>query len=125
MPFVEESVRLITLKAGAAIAKHRFVKSAGNGKVIQSAAEGDQTIGVSKSAAAADNDFIAVALQGCRVAIEAGGALTAGAAVETDSVGRAVAHGGAAARGLGYVEEAAGGAGEIVTLVYVPFISIT
>ena len=124
MPVVMENVRTITQKAGAAISKYRFVKSDGAGGVIQSAAEGDQTVGIALDAASGAGVRIPIALPGCRVAIEAGAAIAAGASVETDAVGRAVTLGGATARGLGFVEEAAGGAGAIVTLVYSPNIAV-
>lgn len=113
-----EAASAITLTAGAAIAQRRLVKVTTAGEVIQSAAESDDSVGVSLEAAAAQGDVIPVAkLDGSKVEVEAGAGITAGAALESDSVGRVITHGGTAARIVGYALEAAGGAGEFITVL--------
>lgn len=115
MPF--QSVNSITQVAGAAVAAKRFVKKDGSGDAIQAAAATDEVIGVSLAAAAAAGDAFEVAkMDGCRVEVEAGAAVTAGADVTSDTVGRAVAAGTDNAV-AGFAETAADAAGEIITIV--------
>ena len=114
-----EAVRSVTLTAGAAIAQRRLVAVTTAGEVIQSAAETVDSVGVSLEAAAAQGDVIPVALpDGAKVEIESGAAITAGDALESDATGRAITHGGATARIVGYALEAAGGAGEFPTVLF-------
>jgi len=103
--------------AGAAIAIARFVKMSG-AKVIQCAADTDDAVGVSMDAAAADLDVLPVArYNGGIVEVTAGAALaTAGVPVASDSTGRAVA----AVTGdriLGYLQNTAAAAGEVVNVL--------
>jgi hypothetical protein len=114
-----ESARAISLTAGAAIAQRRLVGVTTAGEIIQSAAETIDSVGVSLEAAAAQGDVIPVAVpDGGKVEIESGAAITAGDALESDATGRAITHGGATARIIGYALEAAGGAGEFPTVLF-------
>ena len=116
MPF--QATRAISLPAGAAIAQRRFVKVDAAGKVIQAAAAGDDVVGVSLEAAAAVDDVIPVAMMGGEIAqVEAGAIVTLGSLVTSDATGRAVNGGAAAARMNGYALEAAGAAGEFITVL--------
>ncbi len=116
-----DNVKPITLLAGAAVSQARFVKIDNTGRAIQSAAEADDTKGVSITAAAAAGEALEVVCQpGCRVRVEAGAAITIGDAVESDASGRAITHGGATARRLGNALEAASAAGQFITVLFAP-----
>lgn len=79
-----------TLIAGAAVARNRLVKIS-SGLAIQGAAATDECVGVSVETAAASGDTIAVApLNFSKVEIESGAAISIGALITSDSVGRAV-----------------------------------
>ena len=108
----------LAMIAGAAVSIARFVKMSG-AKVIQCAADTDDAVGVSMTAAAADLDSIAVAAyDGGIVEVTAGAAITAGVPVASDATGRALA----AVTGdrvLGYAQKAAAAAGEVIDVLLV------
>lgn len=113
-----QNVNALTLVAGAAIAANRFVKVSG-GKVIQAAAATDEAVGVSLDSAAADLDVLPCAkYDGGIVEVEAGAAVSAGADVTSDTVGRAVAAGTGNAIN-GWALSAAGAAGEFIKVLLV------
>lgn len=114
-----ENARSITLLAGAVVAQRRLVTIDGTGRAIQSSAETVDSVGVSLDAAAAAGDAIPVAVpDGGKVEIESGAAITIGDPLESDATGRAITHGGATARICGYALQAAGGAGEFITVLF-------
>jgi hypothetical protein len=102
----------IPMKSGAAIARGSFVKLSGTNarEVIQSAAEGDFSIGVAVEGATGANKWISVQLNGVASALF-GGTVGVNGAVEVDANGAAVAAAGAAAMTVGYALEG-GAAGE-------------
>lgn len=115
---VFQKANALTRTAGAAIAISRFVKMSG-AKVIQCAADTDDAVGVSLTAAAADLDPVAIAAyDGGIVEVTAGAAITAGVPVASDATGRALA----AVSGdriLGYAQKAAGAANEVIDVLLV------
>lgn len=114
-----QNANAVSLTAGAAIAQGRFVKVSTGGKVIQAAAGTDEVVGVALEASAADLDVIPCAkYDGGIVEVEAGAAVTVGADVASDSVGRAVA----AATGnaiAGWALSGAGAAGEFIKVLLI------
>lgn len=77
------SVQTLTVQASGAIVAHRFVTPVG-----AQAGAAANTLGVARTLAV-DGEYIPVDVLGTALA-EAGGAIAAGAAVETDASGRAV-----------------------------------
>lgn len=124
-----EKVSSITMAAGAAVIANRFVTLGANGLLAPIAAQGADAVGVAlRSITAgmvtAGNDVA------CPLAIHDGGKLPmeAGAAIvisggavpiTTDSVGRVVIVASDNDRILGYALEAAGAAGELITVLLV------
>lgn len=78
-----------TFIAGEAITQWRFVTLESDGKVDMADADAEQCIGVALSSTTASDRAVTVAKSG-RVKIEAGGAVTAGDEVVTDTSGMAV-----------------------------------
>ena len=95
----------ITVLAAAAISAYRFVTTAG-----AVPAAGAWCPGVSATSAAA-GEALGVVFSGIKL-VESGGAVTAGAVVETDNVGRAVAL--STGIGLGRTLDAATAAGQFI-----------
>ena len=112
-----EQARPLTFTSGAVVSARRFVKLNTSGKAIQATAGGADALGISAEATtAADKTFHVDILDGSKLVITAGAALTLGDRITSDATGRAVA----AVSGdqvLGVVQEAAGAAGEEVTIV--------
>jgi hypothetical protein len=108
------------LVASGDISPFRFVKISGAFQGAQAAAEGDYAIGVTDgSVNKFDGTFHAVSGQQISlqptntVQIECGGNVTAGAFLESDANGKAVAAGGAAAVSS-YIALEGGASGEII-----------
>lgn len=101
----------LPLKSTGAIARRRFVTAAG----AQAGAKSN-TLGVSRYPVGADEEVPVDNLGTTEV--EAGGAIAAGGAIETDADGKAVAHtdGPVVARAL----EAAAADGDIIEAVLIP-----
>lgn len=119
-----EKARSISLQAatGADIPQYRFVGAGANG--IALSAEGADSVGISlemyddseHTAGNASNVIPVAVLDGAKLMVEAGAAVTAGQAVAADAEGRAIAATGTA-RVLGYAIEAAAKAGEFIQIV--------
>ncbi len=115
----EDVGNVISQSAGAAITTNRFVKiGASDNTVILAAASTDISIGVAKLAAAASGDPVPVQVDGV-ARVEAGAAVTLGALVMADSVGRAI-DATATNRPLGIALEAAAAAGVIISVLLKP-----
>lgn len=86
----EQGGSILTLTAGAAVVRRRFVKLTA-GKVIQSAASTDEVVGVASDDAAADGSPLGVimACGACTVEVEAGETIAAGDKISSDGTGRA------------------------------------
>lgn len=116
----EDTGTIAPMTAGAAITALRAVKvGASDNNVIQTAAATDLGIGVAKAAASAAGQGVPVQVNGV-TRIEAGAAISRGTQVSHDSVGRAIT---AASTNniLGVALEAAGGAGEIISVALGPY----
>jgi hypothetical protein len=114
-----ESVRSITMvPADAAISQYRFVKITTDAEVTL-AGNTEDAIGVALVASALnDNTEIPVALlDGAKLTVEAGAAITIGARVMSDASGRVITAVGATARVLGWALQTAGAAGEYITII--------
>lgn len=111
--------------AGAAVAKNRIVKfGAGDGVVVQSAAAGDQHIGVSTDVASASGERCDVFMAGNIAEVLFGGTIARGQPVTADATGSAVAAApgaGANAYCVGFAE-VSGIAGDIGTVIIQPFV---
>lgn len=109
----------ISGEAGSAVAIYRFVAMAADGKYDYSAAQGRMD-GVSASAAAADEDTIAIAIpNGSIVKMEAGAAVAKLATVASDATGRAItAVSGVGNYTGGIALDAASAAGEIIRVQF-------
>lgn len=118
MPATQNVVLSKGYDAGGAITKKRFVKLSGEQQVVQCSVAGEAAIGVSMfsvSVAEIAKGKGASVLEMGRAIVEAGAAISVGAKVATDNVGRAVT----AATGnnvLGICEKGAGGAGSECTV---------
>lgn len=112
-----EAVRSVTLTLGATVAQGRFVEINSAGKAIQGAAAANDVVGVSLEAGILDEVIPVALMDGAKVRMEAGAAVTLGAALNTDSVGRCVDDAGVLARIQGYALEAAAGVGEFITVL--------
>ena len=112
MPSGNISILTLTVAAAGAIAENRFVTQAG--AYPAAAAKG---FGVSRAAAAAAGELLAVDVHGTAV-VEAGGAFVKDAALELDATGRVVtkAAGVAVARAM----EASAAAGAFVEVLLTP-----
>ena len=118
---IEANLVKFTLPAAAAITKFRFVDLNTSGQVAVLASANADAIAVCQNtpAAAGDPAELAMLGNGSVIKVEAGAAITAGAKVATDNVGRAVAATGTGTHVLGQVIEAATAAGQIVSMVAV------
>lgn len=125
----KEKVSAITLIAGAAVVANRFVTLGANGLLAPIAAQGVDSVGVAlrtiTSGMVTEGKDVA-----CPVAVHDGGKLPmeAGAAIVisggavpviADSLGRVIAAASDNDRILGYALEAAGAAGELITVLLV------
>lgn len=99
-----------TFYAGATVAANRIVKpGADNTKVIVGAAATDKIIGVSDSLGAASGETLDVILDGVAL-VKAGGSVSMGDLITSDSTGQGVATTTAANRYIGVaLEDAASG----------------
>ena len=108
--------------AGAAVNPYRIVKFSAAETVIQGAAATDSLVGVNTDLSVASGERIEVAVQGIAY-VEAGAAVTVGALVTADSVGRGVAAAPATGvnnRHIGIAMEAASAAGDIIRVLLSP-----
>ena len=108
--------------AGAAIAAYRIVKFSALDTVIPGAAATDSLIGINTDVAPATGERCDVLLQGIAYC-EAGAAVTQGAMITSDAVGRGVAAAPAAGvnnRVIGIAEEAASAAGDVIRVLLSP-----
>lgn len=80
----------VTLIAGSAISRSRFVTVAADGKLDYTGATTIAADGVSAEGAAADEDALVVALPAGIAIVECGAAVTRGLQVMSDSTGRAI-----------------------------------
>lgn len=106
------SLLALTIVADGAIAAHRFVTPV----AAQAVAE-DNSLGVSRNAAA-DGESLAIDVVGTAT-VEAGGAITAGAKIEADALGRAVTWS-TSGPVLGRALEDASGAGKFIEVLLIP-----
>ncbi|MBF0610365.1 MAG: DUF2190 family protein [Magnetococcales bacterium] len=104
-------VMALTVTASSAVAAGRFVTVAGG-----QAGAGVNTLGVARFAAAS-GELLTVDVLGTAI-VEAGAAISLGAAVETDANGKAVTLD--AGPAVGRVLQAASGAGSFVEMVLIP-----
>lgn len=116
-----ESTRSISMvPTTTAIVQARFVEVTTGGSIKQVVTASIDSVGIALEASDAGS-LVAIPvaiLDGAKMEVEAGAAITAGAAIGTDSAGRAVAVAAAVTvKHLGYALTAAGAAGEIVTIV--------
>jgi len=109
----------LSVRAGSAISLGRFVVLASDGKYDHVAGAQARADGVSAQAAAADEDCFAMQpLDGSIMKIEAGAAITRGAQIASDNVGRVIAHVSTAGNYiLGEALDAAGAAGEFIRVL--------
>jgi len=112
---------IVTFNAGAAITKGQLVKVTGAMTVQPAAAATDAVIGVAVSSASSGSKVPVII--GCPIVyVTAGGAISAGAAVGSDSSARAVAVATAGNRALGIALEAASAAGDVILVAVNPFV---
>lgn len=109
--------------ADAAIPKYRLVKfGTGDRNVTPAASATDACIGVSHELDASSGERLDVWHVGAAF-VEAGAAVTRGAPITSDSVGRGVAAApaaGANARVIGFALESASGAGDVIRVLLSP-----
>lgn len=115
-----DSIKTITVTAGAAVPIYRFVQLQSDGKFDPVGTAQARADGISAQAAAADLDVFAMAIpDGSKMKVEAGAAVSVGAEIASDNVGRAIAK--VAAVGNfrhGVAMTAAGAAGEIIEILF-------
>lgn len=120
-----QNARAISLACAAAdLPANRFVRPSATGITLVGTA-GLDAVGVSLEgyvqadfAAGNASNVIAVAqLDGAKLMVEAGAAVTAGAAIMSDATGRAITAATAGSNILGYAVEAAGAAGVMFQIV--------
>jgi hypothetical protein len=107
----------ISLVADEALTAHTFVTLSSDAQAAYVAADGDDAIGVTYGAADAGK-MVTVQIDGIAM-VKANEAITAGAAVSSDTAGEAIPADAGEAR-LGYALEAASGAGEIISVLLKP-----
>ena len=112
-----EAFRSISLVPGGVVAQRRFCTIDSSGRAVQAGANAE-AVGISlEAAAAADDPAIPVGLlDGAKVEVEAGAAVTAGDEVTSDANGQAVVAT-TGQRVLGFALSAAGAADEVITIV--------
>lgn len=107
----------ISLVADEALTAHTFVTLSADAEAAYVAADGDDAIGVAIGAAAAGK-MVTVQVDGIAM-VKANEAISAGAAVASDTAGEAIPAASGEAR-LGYAMQAATGAGEIISVLLKP-----
>ena len=118
MSVANQPVSPITLIAGEAVPLYRYVTVEADGKVDLTDVNTKLPAGVSASAAAADLDAILVSLPIGVQKVEAGAAVTRGAAQMSDATGRTIdLVDGASKYITGTALDASGGAGEIIRVL--------
>jgi hypothetical protein len=111
----------VAFTAGAAITKGQLVKVSGAMTVSPAAAATDAVIGVAVTNASSGSKVSVIV--GCPIVyVTAGGAVSAGAAVGSDSSARAITVNTAGNRALGYALEAASAAGDIILVAVNPHV---
>jgi hypothetical protein len=112
---------IVAFTAGAAITKGQLVKVSGAMTVSPAAAATDAVIGVAVTNASSGSKVSVIV--GCPIVyVTAGGAVSAGAAVGSDSSARAVAVTTAGNRALGIALEAASAAGDVILVAVNPHV---
>jgi len=108
----------VTVTAGSAISIYRYLELNADGKFDHADGAQGPAMGVSNEAAAADGDALGMQLMVGIAKVEAGAAVTRGAAQATDASGRTIDHVSTAGNEiLGYAMDAASGAGEIIRVL--------
>lgn len=120
-----QNVRAIGLACGAAnVIAHRFVRATAAG-ILNSSANGQDALGVALENyvhqdfldGGASNVIAVAQLDGAKVMIEAGAAVAKGAAIMANTTGQAITAATAGSNILGYANEAAAAAGELIQIV--------
>ena len=114
-----EKVRSLSrIPVSALVRANRFVEVNGV-NVREVSVSGGESIGVCLEASAnLSQSAISIGLlDGARIPVEAGAAVAAGARIMADTQGRVITATGATARVLGFADEAATEAGQIITVV--------
>jgi len=112
---------IVTFTAGATITKGQLVKVSGAMTVSPAAAATDAVIGVAVTNSTSTGKVSVIV--GCPIVyVTAGGAVSAGAAVGSDSSARAVAVTTAGNRALGIALEAASAAGDVILVAVNPHV---
>jgi hypothetical protein len=116
---VYDGAQTITVIAGDAVPIYRFVQLQTDGKFDPVGVAQARADGLSAGAAAADtDDFPMVIPNGARVKVEAGASVTVGAQVASDNAGKAIAHVDTAGNYILGVALTAGGAGDIIEILF-------
>jgi len=112
---------IVTFTASAAVTKGQLVKVTGSMTVGPAAGATDAVIGVAAGSASSGSKVPVI--MGCPIVyVTAGGAISAGAVVGSDSSARAVAVSTAGNRALGYALEAASAAGDVILVAVNPHV---
>lgn len=120
-----QNVRAIGLACGAAdVIAHRFVRATAAG-ILNTNAAGQDALGVALEGydhsaftdGGASNVIAVAQLDGAKIMIEAGAAVAKGAAIMSNNVGQAITAATAGSNILGYANEAAAAAGELIQVV--------
>ena len=115
-----EKVRSLTRTPVTGVVRaNRFVEVTSAGAIQEVGSVGGDSVGVLLEASG-DGSTSSVSiglLDGARIPVEAGAAITLGARVMADAQGRVITAVGANARVLGYADEAASAAGELITVL--------
>jgi Uncharacterized conserved protein (DUF2190) len=116
-------IQSVNYVAEAAISVNRLVKfGSGDRSVLQAAAATDAIIGVVNELSVVAGERVDVVRQGIPW-VEAGAAITRGAPITSDGVGRAVTAApaaGANVRIVGFADESASAAGDVIRFVLEP-----
>ncbi len=108
----------VTLVAGSAISRSRFVTVAADGKLDHTGATTVAADGVSAESASGDDKALVMALPAGIAIVECGAAVTRGAQVMSDSVGRCIdLVGGASTYIQGRALDAGGAAGVMIRVL--------
>lgn len=115
-----ENVRSISrTPISGAVRANRFVELTSAAAIQEVSTSGGESIGVLLEASAADEtQAVSIGLlDGGVIPVEAGAAVAAGTRIMADTQGRVITATGATSRVLGYADEAAGAAGELISVV--------
>jgi hypothetical protein len=115
-----QSCKTVSVLAGSAVTIYRFVALAADGKYDHVGSAQGRADGVAAEGVAAEDDVFPMAVpDGAIVKVEAGAAVTRGAQVASDDVGRVIAHVTTAGNYiLGTALDAAGAAGEVIRVQF-------